>query len=49
VKSVEQQAKGMILKLRETLVGQHTQLANTLRGHSAEVGVIVRCSAGIAW
>jgi transposase len=30
----------MVLKVRETLVGQRTQLANTLRGHAAEFGVI---------
>jgi transposase len=40
VKSVTQQAQGMILKVRETLVGQRTQLVNTLRGHAAEFGVI---------
>jgi transposase len=40
VKSLAQQAQGMILKVRETLVGQRTQLANTLRGHAAEFGVI---------
>jgi transposase len=40
VKSVTQQAQGMILKVRETLVGQRTRLANTLRGHAAEFGVI---------
>jgi transposase len=39
-KSAEQQAQGMVLKVRETLVGQRTQLANTLRGHAAEFGVI---------
>jgi hypothetical protein len=27
-------------EVRETLVGQRTQLANTLRGHAAEFGVI---------
>src|SRR5271170_3943781 len=41
VKSVTQQAQGMVLKVRETLVGQQTQLVNTLRGHAAEFGVIV--------
>ena len=41
VKSVTQQAQGMVLKVRETLVGQRTQLVNTLRGHAAEFGVIV--------
>jgi len=40
VKSVTQQAQGMVLKVRETLVGQRTQLANALRGHAAEFGVI---------
>src|SRR5271157_1467627 len=39
-KSAEQQAQGMVLKVRETLIGQRTQLANTLRGHAAEFGVI---------
>src|SRR4029077_19184070 len=39
-KSVTQQAQGMVLKVRETLVGQRTQLTNTLRGHAAEFGVI---------
>ena len=40
MKSVTQQAQGMILKVRETFVGQRAQLANTLRGHAAEFGVI---------
>src|SRR5471030_1387549 len=40
VKSVTQQAQGMVLKVRETLVGQRTQMVNTLRGHAAEFGVI---------
>ena len=40
VKSVSQQAQGMVLKVRETLAGQRTQLANTLRGHAAEFGVV---------
>jgi transposase len=30
-KSAEQQAHGMVLKVRETLIGQRTQLVNTLR------------------
>ena len=34
VKSVSQQAQGMVLKVRGTLVGQRTQLANALRGHA---------------
>jgi transposase len=40
VKSVTQQAQGMVLKVRETLVGQRTLMVNTLRGHAAEFGVI---------
>ena len=40
VKSVTQQAQGMVLKVRETMVGQRTLLVNTLRGHAAEFGVI---------
>jgi transposase len=40
VKSVTQQAQGMVLKVRETLVGRRTQMTNTLRGHAAEFGVI---------
>src|SRR5271168_4736020 len=39
-KSAEQQAQGMVLKVRETLIGQRTQLVNALRGHAAEFGVI---------
>jgi hypothetical protein len=39
-KSAEQQAQGMVLKVRETLVGQRTQLVNALPGHAAEFGVI---------
>jgi transposase len=40
VKSAAQQAQAMVLKVRETLIGQRTQLANALRGHAAEFGVI---------
>jgi transposase len=40
VKSADQQAQAMVLKVRETLVGQRTQLVNALRGHAAEFGVI---------
>ena len=29
----------MVLKVRETLVDQRTQLFNTVRGHAAEFGV----------
>jgi transposase len=40
VKSAEQQAHNMVLKVRKTLIGQRTQLVNTLRGHAAEFGAI---------
>jgi len=40
VKSAVQQAQGMVLKIRATLVDQRTVLVNTLRGHAAEFGVI---------
>jgi transposase len=40
VKTATQQAQGMVLKVRETLVKQRTQLVNALRGHAAEFGII---------
>ena len=40
VKTATQQAQGTVLKVRETLVNQRTQLVNALRGHAAEFGVI---------
>jgi transposase len=40
VKSIDQQAQGMVLKVRGTLVDQRTQLCNTVRGHAAEFGVV---------
>jgi transposase len=45
-KSVAQQAQGMVLKVRETLIGQRTALINTVRGHAAEFGVIAGKGAG---
>lgn len=45
-KSAEQQAQGMVLKVRETLVRQRTQLVNTVRGHAAEFGVIAAKGIG---
>lgn len=39
-KTVQQQADGMVLKVRDTLVCQRTALINTVRGHAAEFGVI---------
>ena len=46
VKSTTQQAQAMVLKVRETLVGQRTLLVNTLRGHAAEFGVIAAKGLG---
>ena len=40
VKSIDRQAQGMVLKVRQTLIDQRTALANALRGHAAEFGVI---------
>ena len=40
VKSAERQADAMLLSVRELLVGQRTQLANALRGHAAEFGLV---------
>ena len=40
VKTVDQQADGIILKRREMLVSQRTQAINALRGHAAEFGVV---------
>tara|TARA_R110002110_G_scaffold31396_1_gene110694 strand:- start:164 stop:562 length:399 start_codon:yes stop_codon:yes gene_type:complete len=40
IKSVEQQAAGMVLKARELLVRQRSQAANALRGHMAERGLV---------
>jgi len=40
MKAATQQAQGMVLKVRETLVNQRTQLVNALRGHAAEFGII---------
>ena len=41
VKTVDQQAEGIVLKHREMLVSQRTQAINALRGHAAEFGVVV--------
>lgn len=40
VKSCEQQARAMLFRTRELLVGQRTQVINALRGHMAEFGVV---------
>lgn len=41
VKTSAQQARAMLFRTRELLVGQRTQLINALRGHLAEHGIIV--------
>ena len=40
VKTIEQQARGMLFRTRDLLVRQRTQTINALRGHLAEFGVI---------
>jgi transposase len=45
-KTEDQQAQGMVVKLRATLVEQRTQLINALRGHAAEFGVIAGKGTG---
>jgi transposase len=46
VKSLTRQAQGMVLKVRETLIGQRTALANTVRGHAAEFGIVAGKGTG---
>lgn len=41
VKSADQQARAMLFRTRELLIGQRTQLVNALRGHLAEQGQFV--------
>ena len=41
VKSSAQQARGMLFRTRELLVGQRTQMINALRAHLAEHGIVV--------
>jgi transposase len=40
VKSAAAQAQAMLLRVRELLVRQRTQLVNALRGHAAEFGLV---------
>ena len=40
IKSVEQSAAQMLLGVRESLIKRRTQLANTMRGHAAEFGLV---------
>lgn len=46
IKSVDQQAHGMVLKTRNLLMRQRSQTANALRAHLAELGIIA--AAGMA-
>lgn len=48
VKSADQQAELMVLKVRELLVKQRTQLVNALRGHAAEFGIVAAKGVGNA-
>lgn len=40
VKSAQQQADMMALRVRELIVRQRTQLVNALRGHASEFGIV---------
>jgi transposase len=40
IKSQQQQADALVLKTRDMLIDQRTQLINALRGHAAEFGVV---------
>jgi len=46
IKSRQQQADALVLKLRDTLVEQRTQLINALRGHAAEFGLVAGKGTG---
>ena len=48
VKSAERQAALMVLRVRELLVKQRTQLVNALRGHAAEFGIVAAKGVGNA-
>ena len=45
VKPIDSQAKLMLFKVRDLLVAQRTMVINALRGHFAEIGVIVPIGA----
>jgi transposase len=45
-KTEDQQAQAMVLKVRNTLLDQRTQLINALRGHAAEFGIIAGKGTG---
>lgn len=46
VRAAEQQAAAMLLSVRALLVRQRTQVANALRGHAAEFGVVAAKGIG---
>jgi transposase len=46
VKSVSQRTQGMVLKVRETSIGQRVALVNAVRGHAAEFGIIAGTGSG---
>ena len=45
VKSIEQQSVLMLFKARDLLVAQRTMIINALRGHFAEIGIVVPVGA----
>ena len=47
-KTEDQQAQGLVLKVRTTLVEQRTRLINALRGHAAEFGLVAAQGTGKA-
>jgi transposase len=46
IKDLDQQGALVLHRVRETLVGQKTQLINALRGHLAEFGIVAPQGAG---
>lgn len=46
IKSAQQQASGMVYKVRELLVRQRTQSVNALRSHLAELGIVAAQGTG---
>ena len=46
VKTADQQARAMLFRTRDLLVGQRTRLVNALRGHLAEHGIIIGQGVG---
>lgn len=46
VKTADQQARAMLFRTRDLLVGQRTRLVNALRGHLAEHGIVIGQGVG---